>query len=153
MLRALRTRNFSKRPVTENTPPAKSSPKSSHRTTTRRTRKNPSAKFNAEQARKKAQKNPVRLNVVFYGSRTDSGDVEMQDAQPPTIVPVLLPRAFLQPPVCEPSEEAIAAASGPDLPAAFIRDQLESLGPKLAFILPCLVKISYDSFQIVAYYC
>ncbi|KAE9398159.1 hypothetical protein BT96DRAFT_43331 [Gymnopus androsaceus JB14] len=61
----------------------------------------------------------------------------MQDApttpQPPTIVPILLPRAFLQPAVSEPSEESLAAASGSSFsgqPAAFIRDQLELLGPR-----------------------
>ncbi|KAE9398157.1 hypothetical protein BT96DRAFT_786145, partial [Gymnopus androsaceus JB14] len=102
-----------------------------------RARKTATAKFDAEQAKKKAQKNPVRLNVVFYGNGSASGDVEMQDApttpQPPTIVPILLPRAFLQPAVSEPSEESLAAASGPSFsgqPAAFIRDQLESLGPR-----------------------
>ncbi|KAE9403695.1 hypothetical protein BT96DRAFT_814629 [Gymnopus androsaceus JB14] len=55
-------------------------------------------------------------------------------SQPATIVPILLPRAFLQPPVSEPSEESLAAASGSSFsgqPAAFIRDQLESLGPRL----------------------
>ncbi|KAE9393955.1 hypothetical protein BT96DRAFT_998956 [Gymnopus androsaceus JB14] len=49
------------------------------------------------------------------------------------IVPILLPRAF-QPPVSEPSEELLAAASGSSFsgqPAAFIREQLESLGPRL----------------------
>lgn len=125
---ALRTRNFSKRP-TENTPPAKACLKVGRRTNTRRTRKNFAVQLDVEQAKKKAQRNPVRLNVVIHGN----SNVGAQDAtQPPTIVPVLLPRAFLQPPACEPSVESIAAASpsyGGE-PAAFIRDELESLGPQ-----------------------
>ncbi|KAJ4475703.1 hypothetical protein J3R30DRAFT_583446 [Lentinula aciculospora] len=136
MIRALRARNFSKRP-TENTPPTKPAPKTIRRTRSRKTKKSiTAAKLDAEQAKKKAQKSsqPVRLNVVFYG---DSADVEMQDvastSQQPTIVPVMLPRALNQPPICEPSNEAIAAATGLSYcgqPASFVRDELESSGPR-----------------------
>ncbi|KIK58180.1 hypothetical protein GYMLUDRAFT_246219 [Collybiopsis luxurians FD-317 M1] len=137
MPRALRPRNFSIRP-TENTPPVKAVAKHSR---TRKNRKTlSSAKFDAERARKKAQKNaPVRLNVVVYGNGTENADVEMQDTpgssapRPPKVVPVVLPRAFLQPPVCEPSAEAIAAATGAPYngqTAAFVRDNLESLGSR-----------------------
>ncbi|GAW00241.1 clp1-like protein [Lentinula edodes] len=151
MIRALRARNFSKRP-SENTPPAKKSttPKGIRRNRTRKTKKNiTAAKFDAEQAKKKAQKSslPVRFNVVFYG---DNADVEMQDApstSQPTIVPVMLPRALNQPPVCEPSDEAIAAATGSSYcgqPAAFVRDELESSGPRSLQTL-CSVVTQVDS--------
>ncbi|KAJ3755810.1 hypothetical protein EV360DRAFT_85563 [Lentinula raphanica] len=178
MIRALRARNFSKRPTgptpTENTPPAKPSPKSARvrRVRTRKNKKNlTTAELDAELAKKKAKKSlsartttqskqSVCLNVVLYGSGENTNnnnnnnknnnvvdvdvDVEMQDVagpscsrsqqqQQPSIVPVLLPRALNQPPVCEPSDEAIAAATGPSYcgqPAAFVRDELEASGPR-----------------------
>ncbi|KAJ3728496.1 hypothetical protein C8R42DRAFT_638265 [Lentinula raphanica] len=175
MIRALRARNFSKRPTlslspTENTPPGKPSPKSAsarvRRVRTRKHNKNlTAAEFDAEQAKKKAKKakktttttttttttqtnQSVRLNVVLYGSGENNVDVdvdvEMQDVagpscsqqqrqQQPSIVPVMLPRALNQPPVCEPSDEAIAAATGPSYcgqPAAFVRDELQASGPR-----------------------
>ncbi|KAJ3834942.1 hypothetical protein F5878DRAFT_544025 [Lentinula raphanica] len=58
---------------------------------------------------------------------------QQQQQQQPSIVPVMLPRALNQPPVCEPSDEAIAAATGPSYcgqPAAFVRDELEASGPR-----------------------
>ncbi|KAF5387493.1 hypothetical protein D9757_006512 [Collybiopsis confluens] len=132
-----RPRNFSLRP-TENTPPVKGAAKRSSRI--RKSGKKPtkSVKFDAERAKKKAQKNTlVRLNVVVYGNGNESADVEMKDAAGPSsprvpkVVPVVLPRAFLQPSVCEPSDEAIAAATGSSYSgqtAAFVRDNLESMG-------------------------
>ncbi|KAJ3798073.1 hypothetical protein GGU11DRAFT_682331 [Lentinula aff. detonsa] len=153
MIRALRARNFSKRP-TENTPPVKPAPKSVRRTRTRKAKKNiTAAKSDAEQAKKKAQKTaqPVRLNVVFYGNANGGADVEMQEipstSQHPAIVPVTLPRALNQPPVSEPSEEAIAASTGPSYcgqPAAFVRDNLESSGPRSLRTL-CSVVTQVDS--------
>ncbi|KAJ3822620.1 hypothetical protein F5880DRAFT_1483753 [Lentinula raphanica] len=58
---------------------------------------------------------------------------QQQQQQQPSIVPVMLPRALNQPPVCEPSDEAIAAATGPSYcgqPAAFVRDELQASGPR-----------------------
>ncbi|KAF9066306.1 hypothetical protein BDP27DRAFT_1227722 [Rhodocollybia butyracea] len=144
MLRALRARNFSKRP-TENTPPVKSTTKS-RRSNTRKPKS--AARFDAEQAKKRASKNKtVRLNVVVYAN---APDVQMGDAHTPvapTVIPVQLPRIFQQPPVCEPSAEALAAATRPPYngqPAAFVRDAIEDCGPRSLKTL-CSVSTQVDN--------
>ncbi|KAK7062851.1 hypothetical protein VNI00_000347 [Paramarasmius palmivorus] len=128
----------------ENLPPTKSvryNPISTSRRQ-RRSRTNGitavNAKYNLEQAKRRAQKNPVRFDVQCAAMRTQApaGETTKAKFTPPATRPVVLPRGLQQPAFAEAPAENIRAAFGASENCAgqlpeFCRDMYKTRGLKM----------------------